>query len=72
MKTKVILYAEEGKILTDGGIYGRTIYLAEGRSADEFHEITEEEYNNIVEAEIDKNNIIKENSNEALIDEIEE
>ena len=52
MKTETltvnVIKAEKGKILTDGNIYGRTIYLAKGRTADEFHEITEDEYNNII------------------------
>ena len=39
--------AEEGKILTDGEVYGRTIYLAKNRSPEEFHEITEAEYEEI-------------------------
>lgn len=42
-----VLKADEGKILTDGEIYGRTIYLAKGRTADEFHEVTEAEYEEI-------------------------
>ena len=41
------LIADEGKVLTDGTIYGREIFLGKGRSADEFREITEEEYNEI-------------------------
>ena len=44
VETRIILKADEGKILTDGEVYGRTVMLAEGRSADEFHEITEAEY----------------------------
>ena len=51
-----VLKADEGKILTDGEIYGRTIYLANNRSPEEFHEITEAEYEEIVkqnEAEAD-------------------
>ena len=44
MITRTILYADEGKILTDGEIYGKQIYLAVGLSADSFYEITEEEY----------------------------
>ena len=54
MKTRVILYADTDKILTDGETYGTTIYLGEGRSADEFHEITQEEYEEILEAEADE------------------
>lgn len=42
-----VLKSDNGKILTDGTIYGRTIYLAKGRTADEFHEITEAEYEEI-------------------------
>lgn len=48
--------AEEGMILTDGVAYGRSIRLGEGRIADEFHEITEAEYNEILEKEEQENN----------------
>lgn len=54
--TTTVLIAEEGKILTDGEVYGRTIYLAKNRFPEEFHEITETEYEEIVkqnEAEAD-------------------
>jgi hypothetical protein len=44
MKIRNVLYADEGKILTNGAHYGRVIYLAEGASADGYSEITEEEY----------------------------
>ena len=44
MKTRKIIYADEGKILTNGEIYGKQIYLAEGVSETDFYEITEEEY----------------------------
>ena len=47
MKVRNILYADEGMILTNGEVYGRVIYLAEGESADGYTEITEEEYNRI-------------------------
>lgn len=36
--------AKEGYILTNGEIYGTEIFLAEGMSADDFYEITREEY----------------------------
>ena len=51
MKTTEIktikIEAEEGMMLTDGENYGKTIYLAKDRSPEEFHEITEVEYEEI-------------------------
>ena len=51
MKTETltvnVIKAEKGKILTDGNIYGRMIYLAKNRIPEEFHEITEAEYEEI-------------------------
>ena len=44
MKKLVVLYAEAGKVLTNGEIYGKQINLAEGMTADDFHEITDAEY----------------------------
>jgi hypothetical protein len=55
MKTRKIIYADEGKILTNGEIYGKQIFLAEGESESDYHEITEKEYNKIMEE-----NLIKE------------
>ena len=44
MTTRLILSADEGKVLTNGEIYCKEIYLAEGMSADNFREITDAEY----------------------------
>ena len=51
MTTRMILYADEGKVLTNGEIYGKESYLAEGVSAENFREITDAEYNVIQAAE---------------------
>jgi hypothetical protein len=51
IETRTVLKAEEGMILTDGEIYGRTVLLGVDRSAEEFHEITEAEYNEILSEE---------------------
>ena len=47
MRDKPIV-ASAGVILTDGVIYGSKIFLAEGRSAEEFREIPREEYEKIM------------------------
>jgi hypothetical protein len=46
-----IIEATEGHILTNGEIFGNTIYLAEGETGDDFHEITDAEYEALQEAE---------------------
>lgn len=46
--TTIKLTAAEGMILTDGTTYGRVIFLAEGRSEENFFEITIEEYERIL------------------------
>lgn len=42
--------ADDGMILTDGNAYGKVMFLGNGRSADEFHEITDAEYEAILES----------------------
>lgn len=48
MKKRITMYADEGKVLTNGKEYGTEITLEIGRSDDEWHEITAEEYAVIV------------------------
>ena len=47
MKIMTTLYADEGMILTDGENFGTTISLAEGQTAENYKEITKEEYQEI-------------------------
>lgn len=51
MKTRKILYADEGMILTDGDVYGTQIFLAEGVNEKQFYEITKQEYEKIMNEE---------------------
>ena len=48
---RVILTADEGMVLTNGTDYGRVIYLAEGADPAAYHQITEAEYEAIVESD---------------------
>lgn len=44
---KITIRADEGKWLTDGEAFGKTISLADGVSMEDFYEITDEEYEKI-------------------------
>lgn len=48
MKTRLVIYADEGMVLTNGETYGKIIYLEEGVSASDFYEITEAEHEEIM------------------------
>ena len=54
MKTRKIIYADEGKVLTNGQLYGKQILLAETEKESSFYEITEEEYREIMKEEEEK------------------
>lgn len=49
--TQVILKADDGMYLTNGETYGKTVILPETANADEWREITEEEYEESIKAE---------------------
>ena len=44
MKTRIVITADDGMVLTNGEIYGKSIFLAEGVSTNDFCEISDEEY----------------------------
>ena len=44
-----IIKATQGHILTNGEVFGTTIYLAEGETGEAFYEITLDEYQRIQE-----------------------
>ena len=48
MNTRKTLYANEGKVLTNGTTYGRQIILACGETGEDYYEITEAEYEKIL------------------------
>ena len=48
---EIMIRADKGKVLTDGENYGETFSLAKGVSVEAYHEITEEEYEKILEEE---------------------
>lgn len=56
MKEKI--EARNGMILTNGEIYGRTIFLGTNLNKEDFHEITVEEYERILAEEAEKQNNI--------------
>lgn len=49
MIQRIVICASEGMWLTDGETYGKSVLLAVNESPERFHEITEEEYNEVTE-----------------------
>ena len=54
MGDRNVLTAADGMMLTDGVTYGTEIYLAEGEDAAKYREISEAEYETILEVEANK------------------
>lgn len=54
MKTRTVIYTDKiDKVLTNGKTYGTQIFLADGESADDYYEISIEEYEEILRAQDD-------------------
>lgn len=51
MVSRVVLTADEGKILTNGITYGKHIFLAVGENIEDYYEISQEEYERVLELE---------------------
>lgn len=49
----IILEADEGKVLTNGEAYGKTVVLANEDAVSKYHEITDEEYWEIQSSEVE-------------------
>lgn len=47
MKKRVVLFADQDKVLTNGQVYGKQVFLAESESAGDYYEITAQEYEKI-------------------------
>ena len=53
-QTYIMLTADEGKMLTNGTVYGKYIALGKGDKAENYYEITEEEYRKRLEEEAEE------------------
>lgn len=54
MRERIVLCADEGKVLTNGTTYGTVIYLAENADKSEYYEISQAEYDEYVRKEAEK------------------
>ena len=44
VEKQTVLKADDGKVLTNGNTYGKVVYLGKDDSAENWREITDEEY----------------------------
>ncbi len=52
--TRIKITADEGMVLTNGTNFGKIVYLAQTESPYDYHEITEAEYEKILEEQQNK------------------
>jgi len=50
MKSRITLYADDGMILTNGEHFGKIVHLEVGADASAWHEITREEYEELLKS----------------------
>lgn len=48
LKDEIMIFADKGKILTDGEVYADAFSLAKDRTSGEYFEISQEEYDRIL------------------------
>lgn len=71
--TLKILKASDGMILTDGKEYGSIIHIGQGRKEEEFYEITKEEYDEMLRANMPEDiPYVEDNNSEEVIGELTE
>ena len=63
MQKRITLYADKGKILTNGEAYGSMIHLDVGDDGSDFYEIPREEYDKKLEKEDEIHEIIENTDN---------
>ena len=51
MTERKVLYADEGKYLTNGEVYGKVIFLSETDDTANYREITDEQYKALADTE---------------------
>ena len=50
-ETYIMLTADEGKVLTNGSVYGRVIALGKGDNPADYYEISDREYKAVLQEE---------------------
>lgn len=54
MIVREVIYADKGNVLTNGELYGTPIFIGDGMNINDFHEISNEEYQQILSENSDE------------------